>query len=162
MILIRGYVLALIIGIVVGIKQNNPSHFLTIETRIGTLFWPIAGILSGMIFSGVGPFLAILILGNNNGILIGRYIAGGDYFILKEANVDPSAAYALVEVCRSLIESISFLYASVGGLYLYLYYRDIFDTGYINDETPKKNSVRKILESIILAAIAAGLKSVTF
>jgi hypothetical protein len=157
--LVRAYVLLLVVGFVAGLKFDLGVGF-HIEAS-NELVWTLAGTLSGMLYLGLGPVIALFFLGVHNGELIDAYLAseGG---LIRESAVDPQLANGMLEICRSSMETLAFLYGAVGGMYLSMYYLEVYNSGFAMDEAPKKNFIRKFAESLLLASIAFGLRLVSF
>jgi hypothetical protein len=161
-LLIKAYVATLLAGILAGLKWGEIGVFYIDGSLLGELFWPLAGMFSGLTFLGAGALPILFILGISNGAAITNYLHVGGSLLLTEAFVAPTTANSIVGICLLSVRSLSFLYGAVGGLYLCIYYLDMHNNGFVGDEIPRKNSTRKIVESIIISAVAFGLNSITF
>ncbi len=164
MVLVRIYVLIFLLGLYMGYSgfglrlpdiPRDASPILLHE-----ISWALSGALFGMLWLGIGPLLALYYLGLQNGGLLGSYLSGGGAIYFREEYVTEGIGANTMALGAGLMESLAFLYASVGGMYLAMYCLEIFDSGVAVDETQRINFSRKMFEGLLIAMAAAGMRLV--
>lgn len=159
--IVRIYVVVLIIGVVVGVSTD-----LTFEvdnnanSAIYELAWPLAGIMFGVAWLGVGPIIALFAAGIYVGGLIKSYVAAGGALIVGGGAVSSRLVSSTMDLARGSMEVLAFLYGAVGGMYLVLHYAEIYEYGASIDDTLLRNFKRKLAQGLAIGFIAMGLKAV--
>ncbi|MEE9594276.1 MAG: hypothetical protein V3V92_02645 [Candidatus Hydrothermarchaeales archaeon] len=125
---------------------------------LGTLAFPAYGILFGMLWLGVGPLVILFFSGLKDGITLKSYILGGGNMYFREAYITGDVGAQLLDIGVGLMESMSLLYASTGGMYLAVYLSERYREGMGAEETQKINFTKKVVVSFILAGLVVGLR----
>lgn len=160
-LIVRLYVVVLIIGVVAGISTD-----LTFEvdnkanSAIYELAWPLAGIMFGAAWIGVGPIIALFAAGVYAGGLIKAYAAAGGTLLVEGGAVSSQLVASTMDMALGSMEVLAFLYGAVAGMYIALHYAEIYDFGTSIDDTQVRNFKRKSAQGLAIAFIAAGLKAV--
>lgn len=158
----RLYVGALLGGIYAGFngfaQWDIPVFLLESPSMLTSLAFPAYGILFGMLWLGLGPLLALFLAGLKDGLAIKSYLAAGGAIYFAEAYVEESKGALLLGLSVGLVESLSFLYAATGGMYLAIYLTEVYRNGAAAEETRRTNFARKTMESLFLALMAIGLR----
>jgi hypothetical protein len=159
--IVRLYMAVLVLGMIVGISTDLTFGF-DADSAIYEFAWPLAGIMFGAAWLGVGPIIALFAAGIYMGGLIKSYAAAGGTLIVGGGAVSSQLVTSTMDVARGSMEVLAFLYGAVAGMYIALHYAEIFDYGTSIDDTAKRNFLRKLTQSLAVAFIAAGLRAAGF
>lgn len=159
--LARGYALVFLVGFLIGYSGASKVFLAipVIRDPLQMLFWPLSGLLAGMLWAGIGALPAVYLLGLDRGAALDSYLRGAGSLYFKEKYIGEEAAIRVLDLSAGIVEALSFLYASIAGMYLAAYYLEIFESGLALDETQKMNFHRKLLVGFILALVAFGLRA---
>ncbi|MEE8403024.1 MAG: hypothetical protein V3R93_04640 [Candidatus Hydrothermarchaeaceae archaeon] len=158
-LMVRLYVAVLMLGVTVGLSTDIELE-LDSGSAIYEIAWPLAGVMFGMAWSGIGPAIALFAVGIYAAGLIKAYAAAGGTLFVGEGTVSSQLVTSTIDMARGSMEVLAFLYGAVGGMYLAIYYAEIFDYGTSVDDTAKKNFLRKLAQSLAIASVAVGLRVV--
>jgi formate/nitrite transporter FocA (FNT family) len=159
-LIVRLYVAMLIMGVMVGISTDFTFEVgSTADSAIYGLAWPLAGIMFGATWLGVGPLIALFAGGIYLGGLVKSYTVAGGTLIVGGGAVSSQLVTSTMDLARGSMEVLAFLYGAVAGMYLALHYAEIYDYGTSIDDTPTRNFKRKLIQSLAIAFIAVGLKA---
>jgi hypothetical protein len=126
----------------------------------GSMAFPAYGILFGMLWMGMGPVAVLFFSGLKDGSAFKSYLMEGGEIYYTEKYVAANMTAKFLEAGVGLVESISLLYASTGGMYLALYLANLYRTGISMEENMKVNFIRRVAISLFLAVTATGLRSI--
>ena len=158
--IVRLYVAVLITGVVVGVSTDLTFEVETAaDSAIYELAWPLAGILFGAAWLGVGPIIALFAAGVYVGGLIKSYAAAGGALIIGGGAVSSQLVSSTMDMARGSMEVLAFLYGAVAGMYITLHYAEIYDYGASIDDALLRNFKRKLAQGLAIAFIAVGLKA---
>lgn len=162
-ILPRLYVLAFLAGGYsgfTGVLAWNTGSWLPLGDPqiLRTLAFPAYGILFGMLWLGAGPLVALFFSGLKDGAALKSYLLAGGSIYFGEAYVMGDKGAQLLGIGVGLVESMSLLYASTGGMYLAMHLIERYRYGMGAGEVQKINFTRKVAIGLFLAAIAVGLR----
>jgi hypothetical protein len=160
-LIVRVYVLVLMLGIVIGISTDVTLGIDSGSTSaIYELAWPLAGVMFGAAWIGVGPIIALFAAGTYIGGLIKSYVAAGGTLIVGGGAVSSQLVSSTMDMARGSMEVLAFLYGAVAGMYIAMHYAEIYEYGTSVDDTALRNFKRKLAQALAIAFIAVGLKAV--
>jgi hypothetical protein len=160
-LIVRLYVLALFLGIVTGIFTDWSLNLdFGSGSAVYEIAWPLAGIMFGAAWLGIGPIIPLFASGIYSGGLIKSYLSAGGTLYVSGGAVSSQLVTSTMDMARGSMEVLAFLYGAVGGMYIALHYAEIYEYGTQVDDTAKRNLTRKLTQSMAIGVIAAGLRAV--
>ncbi len=160
-LVVRLYVAVFILGVIIGLSTGWSLDFDPGSgSAIYEIAWALGGIMFGMAWFGIGPVIALFAIGIYVAGLIESYIAAGGTLFVGGGTINSQLVITTIDMGRGSMEALAFLYGAVGGMYIALHYAEIFDYGTVIDDTAKRNFLRKLAQSLVLAFIAVGLRVV--
>ncbi len=159
--LAKVYAIVFVLGFLIGYSKSSKMLLVMpfIRDPLQLLFWPLAGLLAGMLWAGFGALPFVYLLGLERGEAVNSYLGGAGSLYFGEKYIGEEMAMRVLELSAGIVEAFSFLYASIAGMYLAAYYLEIFESGLALDEIQKINVQRKLLLSFVLALVSLGLRT---